>query len=161
MPEPKDPRRIVDTLRQLLAEQPPDSVTMQFQLSQNGGSILRPQGDPVPTPPAKAMQGPAGKISHSPDFSAVHWHDGNTYPFTPHQRPVVAMLWKAMEEGVHFVGSGALLEAAEVNSTRMRELFRASKAWGKVIVQGIMHGGSVDTYRLAPLGDEAERNGAA
>lgn len=160
---PDDPRRIVDTLRQLLADQSPDSVTMQFQIQNKGGGKIPnvPPDAPCAASPQSPTPGTPGRVSHAPDFSAVYWQDGETYPFTPRQRAVIALLWKAMDDGVHFVGSGYLLEAAEVNCSRMRELFRGSKAWGKVIVQGILYGGSPDTYRLAPIGDEAERYGAA
>jgi len=119
----------------------------------------------APSQPPRDPQSPDpetnSKITHSPDFSAIHWEDGQTYTFTPRQRPAVALLWQAKEDCTHFVGSASLLEAAEVNTTRMSDLFKGSAAWGKVIVQGVLHGGPAGTYRLAPTGSEAERYGAA
>ncbi len=88
----------------------------------------------------------ASIVAHSPDFSSIRWTDGEVYTFTPKQRPVAEALWQAMEDGTHFVGGAALLELAEANASRLRDLFRKSKAWGRVIVQG-----RTGTYRLASI----------
>jgi hypothetical protein len=87
--------------------------------------------------------------SHARDFTAVRWN-GEVFALTPKQRPVIALLWEAMEDGYHFVSEAELLNAAESDSARLPWLFRGSPAWDKLIVPGYKHGGRFGTYRLAP-----------
>jgi hypothetical protein len=158
MSKPTNPKPVAEAIRTLLAEQLPATVTLQFPLNQEhkaeSNSNSMPPDRPATNHEPREVNRP--RISRSPDFASIRWVDGKTYPFTPKQRPVIAMLWHAMVEGTHFVSSGALLKAAEVNTDRLRDVFRGNKAWGIVIVQGILHGGPVDTFRLAPLDAEGK-----
>lgn len=149
------PRRrpIAEAIRRhLKSKRLPDDAVIILQVPIDNERKAAPENS-VPAPNVTPCS-KLSKVSHSEDFASVLWIDGKNYPFTLKQRPVIAMLWHAMMEGTHFVSSGALLEAAEVNAERLRDLFRGSKAWGKVIVQGMLHGGPIDTYRIAPLDAE-------
>jgi hypothetical protein len=98
---------------------------------------------------------PAPDVSHSPDFAAVRWN-GKTYTLTGKQRDVIAVLWRAWEDDVHYVSGALLLEEAESNCGKLSQLFRRSDAWGKLIVPGVRTGGALGTYRLAPRDVQVE-----
>lgn len=108
----------------------------------------QPAGPPVELP-ATAEPPPAGRRAHAPDFATVVW-DGELYTFTPRQRSVVAALWRAREDAYHFLTQEELLEAAESEGKRLRDLFRWHPSWGRLIVSGVPYGGRLGTYRLAP-----------
>lgn len=93
---------------------------------------------------------PKGKCAHSSDFSSVMWQ-GRTYMFTPKQRLVVAALWRAWEQGYDWVGTAALLDAAESEQQQVRRLFDNGRhpAWGTMIVPGHVAGGPLGSFRLA------------
>ena len=84
----------------------------------------------------------------SPDFSCVVWR-GERFTFSRKQRLVMAALWRAREEGYDWVSSETLLEAAESDGGRVRNLFARHPAWGTLIVPAMDAGGSPGTYRLA------------
>lgn len=86
--------------------------------------------------------------THSPDFASVNWH-GAVYTFSPKQRSVVAALWRAMDDGHHWVGQDALLELAESDCGRVRDLFRGHPAWGAMVVSAADGDGPPGAYRLA------------
>jgi len=87
--------------------------------------------------------------SHSPDFATVTWN-GVVYTLTPKQRLIVALLWKAWEDGNTFLSGAYLLERADSDQSRMSHVFRGSPAWRTLVVPGELHGGPADTYCLAP-----------
>jgi hypothetical protein len=88
------------------------------------------------------------EISHSPDYSAVVWY-GTRYAFSLRQRLVVAALFEAEERGYRWVMQETLLEIAESDGTRLRDLFRAHPAWGVMIVSGVgQEGGQAGAYGL-------------
>jgi hypothetical protein len=69
---------------------------------------------------------------HSPDFRCVAWF-GKQFHFTPAQSLVVEVLWKAWNHGTPRVGAAALLEAADMVSDKIADLFKRSEAWGIMI----------------------------
>lgn len=69
---------------------------------------------------------------HSDDFRSARWF-GTTYTFTPSQAVIVRELWKHWKRGTPRVGAAALLEAADMISDRISELFKRSPAWGEMI----------------------------
>lgn len=84
-------------------------------------------------------------VTHGADFAAVSWY-GTLYTFTKKQRIIVASLWAAWEAGYHWLTQERLLEDAESDCSRLRDLFRGHPAWGTMIVS--KSGGEI--YRLAP-----------
>jgi len=76
---------------------------------------------------------PPPKNRHSADFSTVCWL-GAAYTFSPAQRAVVRQLWQAWEDGTPGLGQEALLEGADSQAGRLRDLFRDHPAWGILIV---------------------------
>lgn len=113
-------------------------------------SLSVPVGKPpaAKSSPAKSGDDPP-TISHSPDFCAVRWHDGTVYSFSGMQRDVIAALFRAREGGHEWVSQETLLELAESNCTRLRDLFRDHPAWGTVIESAVRSGGPPGSYRLA------------
>lgn len=101
------------------------------------------------TPTEQRGPVPCDDVAHSPDFAAVRWN-GTTYTLTGKQRDVIAALWKAWEDDVHYVSGALLLEEAESSCAKLSQLFRRSEAWGTLIVPGVRSGGALGTYRLAP-----------
>lgn len=90
----------------------------------------------------------AARATHAPDFSSVNWY-GTVYTFTPAQRPVIALLWEANEDGYRHVSQDALLQEAESDCDRLRSLFSNSPAWGKLVVKSSLHGGRAGQYCFA------------
>lgn len=86
---------------------------------------------------------------HAPDWSSVVWN-GARYKLTPKQRMVVVALWKAWEEGTHFLSEVYLLNKADSDQPKLSHLFKGSDAWGELIVRGELHGGEFDTFCLTP-----------
>jgi hypothetical protein len=93
-------------------------------------------------------QPPPPTCSHSPDFATVVWH-GETFTLTPKQRVIMALLWRSKQQGHDYLSSAYLLDEAGSDST-VGQIFRGSKAWGRLIVQGVLHGGPDGTYCLRP-----------
>lgn len=151
----ESPRPIIAALRELLANRGHEA-TISFQLPIGPAETYLP-GMPIEEgPPIKQR----GRISHAADWSTVNWY-GQVFSFTPKQRPIVAALWDAREDGTDFVTNSMLLELCETSQERLRDLFRGNPAWGTLIVQGQLHGGRVGTYRLAPGPVEAAKAGVA
>jgi hypothetical protein len=86
---------------------------------------------------------PASRATHSPDFRSVHWF-GQDYHFTPGQAACVAVLWAAWEKKTPAVGQRHILAEAELDSTRLSDLFKGHPAWKTMIVPGKSKG----TYQL-------------
>lgn len=105
--------------------------------------------------PAHVVHPPRPLSAHSPDFATVRWN-GREYMLTPKQRAVVAVLWRAREDGVPFVSGDLLLEEADSVGTRLTDLFRRSPAWGELVCRGVLHGGPVGTFCLPPETDEED-----
>jgi hypothetical protein len=93
---------------------------------------LAPAGASGPDPP-----------SHSLDFRSARV-GGVSYSFTPNQATIVKALWEAWERGAPDVGQETLLELADSDNNRLRDLFRANNrlhpAWGTLIVPGASRG---------------------
>ena len=106
---------------------------------------------PTETPPPRSPDDPP-RVSYSPDFCAVSWHDGTLYTFTGMQREVVAALFRAHEDGHEWVSQETLLELAESESLRLRDLFKGHPAWGVMIESAVRSGGPPGSYRLAMPG---------
>jgi hypothetical protein len=72
-------------------------------------------------------------FTHSPDYRAVSWGE-ERFTFSPTQAGVVRQLWEAWERGEPGAGQEALLEGADSDARRLRDLFRHHLAWGRLIV---------------------------
>jgi ketosteroid isomerase-like protein len=85
---------------------------------------------------------------HSEDYRSVHWM-GTQYQFSERQAAVVQRLWEAWEDGTPELSTATLLEAAESDCDRLRDLFRSSSgnhpAWPVMFQSGSRRG----TYRLS------------
>lgn len=88
------------------------------------------------------------RATHSPDFASVNWY-GEIYSFRGKQRAIVAMLWDAMEQGYRWVGQDVLLQQADSDCGRLRDLFKCHPSWGTLIVQAVFYGGPIGGYGLA------------
>lgn len=93
--------------------------------------------------PGKAIRRP----TRAPDFSSVNWF-GTIYTFRGKQRVIVATLWLAMEEGYRWVGQDLLLQEAESEGGRVRDIFRGNSAWGELIVPAVLYGGHTGSFGL-------------
>lgn len=115
--------------------------------------LEHPDGQEILTPPtdvAVTVERPdLRKPWHSADWSQVVWN-GAKYYLTPKQRLVVALLWKAWEDGTQFLSGVYLLNRADSDQPRLAHLFKGSDAWGSLIVSGEPYGGDFDTFCLAP-----------
>jgi hypothetical protein len=102
-----------------------------------------PLFDPPNIPPPRPTKGAA---SHDRDFAWVDWF-GVIFEFVGPQRAVVRHLWKACVDGIGGVHQSDLLDGADANLTRLRDLFRAHPAWETMIVQDL--DGEPGTYKLS------------
>lgn len=89
-----------------------------------------------------------GRGSHAPDFSSVVWR-GQTFTFSKKQRLVIAALWRAREEGYRYLSSDVLLDVAESDGGKLRNLFAKHPAWGTLVLPAVAESGTPGTYRLA------------
>jgi hypothetical protein len=109
----------------------------------------------ITSPAAEPLQRLAGKpwsldeAADSPDYAAVVWR-GQRYTFSRKQRRAVALLFQAKDDGYNYVSQEMLLDAAESDQLRLRELFRDHPCWGTMIVSGLEDGGRQGTYRISP-----------
>jgi hypothetical protein len=90
-----------------------------------------PLFDPPTDPPVRE---PAGKATHGRDFAWVNWF-GVTHYFDGPQCSAVAHLWRASKEGVEPTDERQILEGADSDLPRLKELFKHHPAWGTMIVQ--------------------------
>jgi len=77
------------------------------------------------------------------DFSSVVVK-GERYTFTQTQSLAIQVLYKAYENGTYDLHQGTILHETMSKCTRLRDIFRVSPAWGKLIVPGERKG----TFRL-------------
>src|SRR5262245_27308913 len=89
-------------------------ASMRDLFSDLKGRDLRMRVLDVSETTAQAPKEPTNnnRPSHSPDFATVTWNDVS-YTLTPKQRLIVAILWKAWEDGNRFVSGAYLLERAD------------------------------------------------
>jgi hypothetical protein len=81
---------------------------------------------------------------HSTDFRSVTLH-GKKFSLTSPQAQVIERLYEAYQNGTPDVGQDALLVELELQSTRLRDIFKStSEVWGTLVMQGKKKG----TYRL-------------
>lgn len=120
-------------------------VTVSLTLPIVEGQPPVPDGDTGPP----LVKPDVRRATHAPDFSSVNWF-GTVYTFTPLQRPVIALLWEARDEGYCHVSQEALLAQAESDCSRLRDLFTGSPAWDTLVVKSSLHGGRAGQYCLAP-----------
>lgn len=103
-------------------------------------------------PPAPGGSGPLPArrhgVTHGTDHAALNWY-GTLYTFAPKQRIVIAALLHARDQCYDWVSQEVLLELAESDGGRLRDLFRGHPAWGVLIVPALLHGGPAGAYRLA------------
>jgi hypothetical protein len=113
----------------------------------------QPAVDPDLASAAGVPDEPTARVAHAPGFESVYWF-GRTYTFTGKQRVVVASLWQAREQGYHWIDQAGLLELADSDQRRLRDLFDQGRhpAWGTLIVQAALHGGPSGSYGLDPSG---------
>lgn len=69
---------------------------------------------------------------HSPDYRSVRWF-GVTHSFSPSQAVIVRCLWEAWRNGTPSMGAASLIEAADMVSDRVADLFRGHEAWGNMV----------------------------
>jgi hypothetical protein len=76
---------------------------------------------------------------HSPDYRSVILC-GKQFSLTPQQAQVVEILHEAYENGTPEVGQAYLLEQVATPSSRLRDTFKGSSAWGELIIPGTTQG---------------------
>ncbi len=87
--------------------------------------------------------GKAGDFRHSSDFRSVSLR-GEQFSLTPRQAQAIQILWEAHNNGSSEVGQHYILEKLDSPSSRLRDTFRNSPAWRKLVVPGNTKG----TFRL-------------
>lgn len=116
------------------------------------GGLLRIQFEPA-EPPAPTLAAPlaltnAGSFKHTPDYGTVVY-GGKTYSFSLKQKLIVAALANARRQGFEWLDTPTLLEVAESDGGRVRDIFRGHPAWEVLIVPAVATSGRPGTYRLA------------
>lgn len=114
----------------------------------DGGNATFTLNVPIIGPSAaQAQRTLAGMASHSPDFSQVNWF-GTVYYFrTREERAVVGHLWRSAEKGNESIDQAALLDVADCEYPRLRDVFGKHPAWGTMIVQDM--NGEAGSYKLS------------
>lgn len=162
--DPNDAERI----RQIRAAQEQLDTTEKLHAMLDGvlqtqwGRLARrwSAATPPPATVAPAEHLPSG-FRHSVDFKSAYWA-GERFTFTPRQAQAVQMLYDAWHNGTPELGQDAILEklgsmgrnkiGGGTLPRQLRDHFRRSPAWKKLIIQGERRG----TYRLA-LPDRSKR----
>lgn len=67
------------------------------------------------------------------DFRSMNWY-GTIHEFTPTQAACIRVLWEHWKQETPTVGEQTILESAESNSPRLRDVFKNHAAWGTMIV---------------------------
>jgi hypothetical protein len=104
-------------------------------------AILRRDYEQRERPGAASPREPLSPARRSPGCRSVHWF-GTDYSFTGTQGAVVDMLWDAWEQRTPDVAHETLLREAQLDTTRLRVLFKGHPAWGTLIVPGRTRGTS-------------------
>lgn len=121
-------------------------VTGSARLNGRGVAVVLnvPLENPGTGPPLPPLKGTA---THAADFSQVNWF-GTVYHFgTREQRAAIGHLWRAAEQGNESIDQAALLDVADCEYPRLRDVFRNHPAFGVVIVQDLAAGPGM--YRLS------------
>ncbi len=79
------------------------------------------------------------KFTHSPDFRTVTLN-GETYHLTSRGAQATQILHDAREQGTPELGTHYILEQLGTKNSRLRDTFKRSHAWGKLIVAGERRG---------------------
>lgn len=118
-----------------------------WKLSQEGKAVLarhRLQGTqatavittPTAEPPHVAVaEATPNVLEPSEDFRSMNWN-GTLYEFTPTQSRCLEVLYKAWQSRSPVIGQDLILERADSNSEKLRDVFDKGKhpAWGTLIV---------------------------
>lgn len=140
-------RQLIDFVRTI----PGGSLSVSIFAPPNPAPEENPP--PIPSSLAGHHKGGSGQIdhekpAHSSDFSTVNWF-GKMYFFSGKQRLIVAHLWQEWDNGTPCVNQADLLDAADSECLRLRDLFKRNSAWGEMIQPGHLHDGKPGTYCLA------------
>jgi hypothetical protein len=106
----------------------------------------------VPLPPsqvAERIEAAKRGVTYGEHYEWVQWGE-TRFEFTPKQRVIVKLLFGAWRDGERDVRQDALLDAADSDSQRLRDVFRGHPAWGVMVTQGASGG----LYRVV-MPDEA------
>jgi hypothetical protein len=113
----------------------------------NGRKVSVTYDIPLFDPPRVPLPKPTKEVaSHDRDFKWVDWF-GVIFEFVGAQCGVVAHLWKASEDGIGGVSQLVLLDGADCEKSRLRDLFRAHPAWETMIVPD--HDAGAGHYKLS------------
>lgn len=82
-------------------------------------------------------------LQHTPDYRSIRFH-GQEYTLTKNQAKIIALLHAALQAGMPAVDKNTLLSAIEQETSRVRDSFKKSPLWNKLVVPGARRG----TYRL-------------
>ena len=93
--------------------------------------------------PATADYPTASNFSAFDDYRSICFN-GETFELTRKQAGIVKVLHKAFKRGTPSVDKLTLLAAVESETSQMRDLFKHSPLWQKLVVSGKRRG----TYRL-------------
>ena len=94
--------------------------------------------------PDSVTETDAATLEHSIDFRTIYFN-GERHELTTGQAQIVEFLCKELQNGIPEVHRDRLLEALDSPSSRLRDTFKKSPLWRKLIVQGKRRG----THRLA------------
>jgi len=114
-------------------------VENQHTLSDQVNEVLKQQTKA----PVQQMNQLAQGISAAPDYRCINCQ-GQIYTFTSRQSQIIEILFASYQNGTPDVGQDYLLETLNIDSTRLRDVFRSSDAWGTLVIKGTKRG----TYRL-------------
>ena len=95
--------------------------------------------------------GNASRTALGPDGASINWY-GQTFTFTPQQRPIIGALWEARKDGLRGLSVEHLLSIADAKrKTRLPDIFKGSPAWNTLIERVPK---TNDLYRLAEPEDQ-------
>lgn len=100
-------------------------LTVQYSIPlgiADRGTSVSPAEEPAKEPAQ-------GRATHAPGFESVWWF-GIQYSFTKKQRLVVGALWQAWKEEYGAMDQAALMEIADSDQRRLRDLFDQGRRKG-------------------------------
>lgn len=125
-----------------------ESVQASVSASLENGVVTVSAAVTLPPPTTEEqLQAASRGIRYSNDYAAVKWGDV-TFSFSKKQRRVVHALMAAWRDG-QAAHQTSLLDAADSEANRLRDLFRDHPAWGTMIAPGE----EVGTYRIVTPGE--------